>query len=147
MGLISRVSSRTYRQKYDFTPMFVAFAIALFWVILYCIDNVLESRVDFRYISWKFQHDIFLKPFYISWQYPRIGIKTFYDWNFRLGAKKYLHWFNCGVVVTAIISIYGYTLLIPPVFNFFTSYLDRHFYNDQVAVKSSNVHSTSLVLG
>ena len=126
--------------------MFIAFAIALLWVLLYVIDNIFESRVGFRYISWKFQHDILLKPFYISWQNSRIGIKTFYDWNFRLSSKKYLHWFNCGVVVAFIVSIYGYCLLVPPVFKFFGNYLDRHFYEEEIDDKRS-IHSTSLVLG
>jgi len=102
--------------------MYIVVTITLIWFSIFLIDNLLEHRLGFRYISWKFQKDLLLKPFYIRWHTSKIGIKTFHDYNFKLKSKKYIHWFNCGIIAYIFICIYGYTLFIPPIFQLLTDY-------------------------
>merc|ERR1712048_797797 len=129
MGLISRVSSRTYRNNAHNLCMVsvIIFLITAIWLVIFTVDNALEYKVGFRYISWKFHHDILLKPFYLRWHSPKLRIRTFHDYNFNLINSKYIHWFNCGVFATILICSYGYSLFFPPIFQF----LRTNYFNDQ----------------
>jgi len=103
----------------------IIFLITAIWLVIFTVDNALEYKIGFRYISWKFHHDILLKPFYLRWHSPKLGIRTFHDFNFNLLNKKYIHWFNTGVFTTFLICLYGYSLFFPPIFQFLkTNYLD-----------------------
>lgn len=99
--------------------MYISIIITLIWTIIFIIDNFLEHKLGFRYISYKFQKEIVLKPFYFSWQNCKISNKLFYDYNFNLKSKKYNHWFNCGIFSSIVLCLYGYSLFIPPVWEFF----------------------------
>lgn len=139
----------------------IIFLITAIWLVIFIVDNALEYKIGFRYISWKFHHDILLKPFYLRWHSPKLGIRTFHDFNFNLLNKKYIHWFNTGVFTTILICLYGYSLFFPPIFQFLkTNYLDEaagasssqdslDSDADQSSIngKNSAHHSTGLVVG
>ena len=139
----------------------IIFLITAIWLVIFIVDNALEYKIGFRYISWKFHHDILLKPFYLRWHSPKLGIRTFHDFNFNLLNKKYIHWFNTGVFTTILICLYGYSLFFPPIFQFLkTNYLDEaagasssqdslDSDADQSSINGKNLvhHSTGLVVG
>merc|ERR1712176_1168274 len=124
--------------------MYIFVTITSIWLIIYIIDNFLEHKLGFRYISWKFQKEVILKPFYIQWQNSKIGKKTFYDYNFDLKSKKYNHWFNCGVFATIVLFFYGYMLFLPPIFQLVRDVRERHFPVDQQNVKAAALEAAGI---